>query len=69
MKLTRRELAGVVAAGTVVARAAAQASSEAAETPEQLAQSALQEARKTAAEIRKVKLPLDTEPAFGFRAQ
>ncbi len=69
MKLTRRELAGVVAGGSAVARAAVQASSAASETPAQLAQSALEEARKTAAEIRKIKLPIDTEPAFAFRTQ
>lgn len=66
MKLSRRELAGVVAAA---AGAAAQTPANAPESPAQLAQSALEHDRKTAAEIRKIKLPIDTEPAFSFKAQ
>jgi hypothetical protein len=65
MRLTRRELAGMVAVGA----AAAQAPGNAPESPAQLAQSALADVRKTAAEIRKLKVPIDTEPAFSFKAQ
>jgi hypothetical protein len=39
------------------------------ETPEQLYKHAIEDARKTVAEIRKLKLPVETEPAFAFRAQ
>ncbi len=68
MRLTRRELAGV-AAGLAAARAAAQAPSpEVAAGPSAPPQSALDSMRKTAAEVRKIKVPIEVEPAFAFRA-
>jgi hypothetical protein len=63
MKLTRRELAGVLACG-----AAVQAQSPS-ETPEQLRKAASEEVRRDSAEIAKFKVPVVVEPAFSFRAQ
>ncbi len=73
MKLTRRELAGIVAATPAAVRGAAsalppQAPGDAPESPEQLRKSAVEDARKAAAEIRKFKVPIEAEPAFTFRA-
>jgi hypothetical protein len=69
MKISRRELAGLVAAGGTALRAGRQTPGSAAESPAQLAQSVLEDVRKTAAEIRKFKVPTATEPAFAFKAQ
>ncbi|HEX8983847.1 MAG TPA: hypothetical protein VF767_00380 [Bryobacteraceae bacterium] len=65
MKLTRRELAGMVAAGT----AAAQAPGTNPESPAKLAPSPVEALKETVAEIRNLKVPIETEPAFAFRAQ
>lgn len=62
MKLTRRELAGIVASVPAVAGSAALGSAE-------LERSAVEDLQKNIAEIRKFKLPVETEPAFAFRAQ
>ena len=64
MKLTRRELAGVAAVIMPIA-----ARGDEPESPEQLYKSAAEDARKAAGEIRKFKTPIETEPAFVFRAQ
>ncbi|MGD0199117.1 MAG: hypothetical protein ABSD27_00045 [Bryobacteraceae bacterium] len=66
MKLTRRELAAALAGG---AAALAQAPGNAPETPDSLAQAAAEEVRKQAAAVAKVSIPIQTEPAFAFRAQ
>lgn len=66
MKLTRRELAGMIAAVPVAAR---QAPGGAAEAPEQLLKAAAEDNRKSAAAIGKLALSVETEPAFVFKAQ
>ena len=68
MRLSRRQWVGVAAAGAAV-RAAAQAPAAAPDTPGEMERAALDSVRKTSARIRKIKLPIDTEPAFSFRAQ
>ena len=69
MKLTRRELAGIVAAGTAAGRTAPEARGSDPESPVKPEQSAVESLKKTSAEIRKLKVPIETEPAFAFRAQ
>jgi hypothetical protein len=64
MKLTRRELAGMAAA---IVPAAVRGDEP--DSPEQLYKSAAEDARKAAGEIRNFKTPIETEPAFTFRAQ
>jgi hypothetical protein len=71
MKLTRRELAGIVAGTPAAARGAgsvltSQAPGDAPVSPEQ---SAIEDARKAVAGVRKFKVPIEAEPAFTFRAQ
>ena len=61
MKLTRRELA-LAAVAPAVVRAAPQAGGE-------NAKPAAEDAQKRTAEIRKFKVPPETDPAFSFRAQ
>jgi hypothetical protein len=61
MKLTRRELAGIAAALPAVAQTPG--------PPKSVAEQAAADVHENVAEIRKIKLPLDTEPAFSFRAQ
>lgn len=71
MKLTRRELAGIVAAMPAAVRGAGSVlpSQAPGDAPEQLHKSAVEDARKAVAEIRKFKVPIEAEPAFTFRAQ
>jgi hypothetical protein len=64
MKLTRRELAGVLAAA-----ASPHGPGEAPETAEQMYKSAVEDSRKNAAGLRKLKVPIEVEPAFTFKAQ
>jgi hypothetical protein len=59
MKLTRRELAPAAVAALAGARARG----------EQGPKAASRDAVKRADEIRKFKVPVETEPAFAFRAQ
>jgi len=71
MKLTRRQLTGLLAVAPAagrLARAGTQAPA-AVESPEQLLEAQRKDAREGVAAIRKVQLPIDTEPAFSFRAQ
>ena len=67
MKLTRRELAGMIVAVPLAAGQAPGAA--AAESPEQLLNAAAEDNRKSAAAISKPELPVETEPAFAFKAQ
>lgn len=83
MRITRRQLAGLVAAVPAAARGlaadpaagrrrAAAATPQAAAGPDFAAQpatSAADDLRKNAATIRKLAVPAQTEPAFSFRAQ
>lgn len=55
----------MVAAGT----AAAQAPGTNPESPAKLAPSPVEALKETVAEIRNLKVPIETEPAFAFRAQ
>jgi len=64
MRLTRRELAGLVAAAPVAARRLA-AEPQAPPAP----QSAAENLRQNVAAVRKLAVPAATEPAFSFRAQ
>jgi hypothetical protein len=66
MRMTRRELAGLVAAAPAAARRLA---TPAHESPAPPAQSAAEDLRKNAAAVRKLAVPAQTEPAFSFRAQ
>ena len=72
MRLTRRELAGLVAAAPMAARRLAPANPQAAAAPDSAAspaQSAAQDLRQNVAAVRKLAVPAATEPAFSFRAQ
>jgi hypothetical protein len=64
MKLTRRELAGVLAVAV-----SPRGHDEAPETAEQMYKSAVEESGKNATGLRKFKIPIETEPAFAFKAQ
>lgn len=66
MKLTRREVAGVVAMTRLAAQS--QPSAPPAETPEQLVAAARDRLRRNAETLAKVPVPAATEPAFQFRA-
>jgi len=65
MRLTRRELAALVAATPMAARRLAAAEPQASPPP----QSAAQNLHKNVAAVRKLAVPAATEPAFSFRAQ
>jgi len=67
MKVTRRELAGMILAAPMAAGQAPGAA--AAEPPDQLLKAAAEDNRKSAAAISKLELPVETEPAFAFKAQ
>lgn len=72
MKLTRRQLTALLAVAPAagrIARAGTQAPAATADSPEQLLEAQRKDAREGAAAVRKVKVPLDTEPAFSFRVQ
>jgi len=62
MRVTRRQLAGLVAA-------AAAAKPQTAAAPDSPAPSAAEDLRQNAAVVRKLAVPARTEPAFSFRAQ
>jgi len=64
MKLTRRQLAGVFAAA-----ASPLGPGEAPETAERMYKSAVEDSGKNSTELRKFKIPIETEPAFAFKAQ
>lgn len=59
MKITRRELAGVIAAA---------ASARASAPPGERLEKAIEEMRKSTSAIAKYDLPMATEPAFAFHA-
>jgi hypothetical protein len=73
MRMTRRQLAGLVAAAPAAARQlAAAAKPQTAAAPDsqgQPAPSAAEALRRNAAVVRKLAVPAETEPAFSFRAQ
>jgi hypothetical protein len=72
MRLTRRELAGLVAAAPMAARRLAPAKPQATAAPDPAAspaQSAAEDLHKNVAAVRKLAVPAATEPAFSFRAQ
>jgi len=72
MRLTRRELAGLVAAAPMAARRLAQAKPQAAPAPDSAPpapQSAAEDLHKNVAAVRKLAVPAATEPAFSFRPQ
>ncbi len=66
MKMTRRQLAGLVAAAPVAARRLAAAGADSQTEP---AQAAADELRQSSAVVRKLAIPAGAEPAFSFRAQ
>jgi hypothetical protein len=63
MKITRRELAGALAAGA----AAAQKSTVSGETPEDLRKAAADRLRRNAESLAKTQIAMAVEPAFAFR--
>lgn len=63
MKLTRRELASALAAGTVLAQAPAQPP-----TPEAELEAARGQLKATLARVSAHPVPMTTEPAFQFKA-
>ncbi len=72
MRLTRRELAGLVAAAPMAARRLAPSRPQATTAPDSAAspaQSAAEDLRRNVAAVRKLALPAATEPAFAFRAE
>jgi len=71
MRLTRRELAGLVAAAPMAARRLAQAKPQAAPAPDSAppAPQSAAELHKNVAAVRKLAVPAATEPAFSFRPQ
>ncbi len=69
MKLTRRELAGALTGGAAaLAAAAALPQSPETQASEELLKAAIEEQRRDSARIAKLEVPMDTEPAFSFRA-
>jgi len=69
MDISRRQLAGVILAGTVVSKAAAQTPPAApAESSDADLEAARGERRIAAQIIARVPLPMTTEPAFQFKA-
>ena len=70
-EVTRRKLAGIIAASAAAVRSAAQAPQPPAlpTNPEEELVAARQQARRFAEQISRVKLPIETEPAAHFRAQ
>ena len=72
MRLTRRELAGLVAAAPMAARRLAPAKPQAAAAPAPAAspaQTAAEELHRNVAAVRTLAVPAATEPAFSFRAE
>ena len=72
MRLTRRELAGLVAVAPMAARRLAPVTPQAAIAPDPAAspaQAAAQDLHKNVAAVRKLSVPAATEPAFSFRAE
>lgn len=63
MRITRRELAGALAAGA----AAAQSPAGAGNTPEELRSAAADRMRRNAETLAKVQLRTSVEPAFVFK--
>lgn len=61
MKLTRRELAGALAGPAALMAQAPQAS------PDDVLEKAREEQRRDSAAIAKLRVPIETEPAFVFR--
>lgn len=68
MRITRRELAALIA-GTPAAARAAQAPPPPPEVPQPGPQAAVDSVRKNVAAVRELQVPFDTEPASVFRAQ
>ncbi|MGH9645290.1 MAG: hypothetical protein ACRD4E_00615 [Bryobacteraceae bacterium] len=68
MDISRRQLAGVILAGTVAAQSAAQAPPPAAQPTDAEIEAARAERRAAAQIIARVPLPMTTEPAFHFKA-
>jgi hypothetical protein len=66
MKVTRRKLAGMIAAGATVASAPAQQPASSGNDDD--LRSAREQMRGNALQIAKVTLPMATEPAFQFKA-
>ena len=65
MAISRRQLAGVILAGSAVAQAPPPTPTQSGDTELETAQSA----RRTAAQIiARIPLPMTTEPAFQFKA-
>jgi hypothetical protein len=62
MKITRRQLAGALAAGALDSAA------RAGESPEDLRKQIQDDLRQNAAKIAKTPLPMNVEPAFSFKA-
>ena len=71
MRITRRQLAGLVAALPAAAARRTPDGQQAAPSasPAQSAQSAAEDLRQNIAAIRKLAIPAETEPAFSFRVQ
>jgi hypothetical protein len=70
MDISRRQLAGVILAGTVVGQSAAQAPPPpaTASSEDALLEAARAERRAAAQIIARVPLPMTVEPAFHFKA-
>jgi hypothetical protein len=71
MRVTRRDLARLLAAAAVASQTAPAQTPQASRPPEsaaELLRSARDEIQKSAAAIHKLQVPFATEPAFSFRA-
>lgn len=68
-RLTRREFAALAGAAPLAAQIASQTPQPAAPvSPEQGVQQALAGVRKTSNRLQQIKVPMELEPAFSFRA-
>lgn len=66
--LTRRQLAGALYAGAAIAQTPAAAPPAAPSTPATELQAAREQNQRNGESLAKVKIPIDTQPAFRFTA-
>lgn len=68
MKLSRRNLLALAGAGVAAAQTTTQTTAPAPSTPEAKVASARDDNRKSAERLTQFEIPIETEPAFSFRA-
>jgi hypothetical protein len=71
MRITRRQLGGLLAAAPAAARRSVRVAGQpqASGAPGQSPQAAADDLRKSAGAVRRLAIPAETEPAFSFRVE